>query len=135
MGILTDAEVLKYYRDIRKEIVAIEDQFEQAGITGKPAPLGAVAYDKPGGTTNDRTAAAMQAMDGIEQRLYQRRAELEAITVRFHDIIEGMRFPLWRTVCYRYYALGETDEEVAEALVISPKAANRNRNEAINSLQ
>lgn len=132
---LTDAEVLKYYRDICKEIIAIEDQLEKAGVTGKPAPMGSVAYDRQASSTNDRTAAAMQLQDGIEQRLIQRRADLEAIQMRFHSIIEGMRYSIWRTICYRYYALGETDEQVAEALAINTKAANRVRNEALASLR
>lgn len=132
--VMTDVEVLKSYRDILMEIIAIEDQLERAGTTGAPAPLGAIAYDKPGGATNDRTAASMQAQDGIEQLLQARWAELNAIAERFHSIVTGVRNAQWRTILYRYYALGETDEQVAEKMGIGSKAVNRARNEALATL-
>lgn len=128
---MTDFEVLKYYSAIQLEIKTIGEQLQRAGITGAPGKLGAQRYDRIGGSTNDKTAAATQAQDGLEAALMRKRAELQGIEKRFNDIIDNVAEPLLRVILRRYYALGETDEQIAEVIGKSAKRTNQLRNDAI----
>lgn len=128
---MTDLEVLKYYSAIQLEIKTISDQLQKAGITGAPGRLGAQRYDRVGGSTNDKTAAATQAQDGLEAALMRKRAELQGIEKRFNAIIDNVAEPLLRVILRRYYALGETDEQIAEVIGKSTKRTNQLRNDAI----
>ena len=128
---MTDFEVLKYYSAIQLEIKTISEQLQRAGITGAPGRLGAQRYDRIGGSTNDKTAAATQAQDGLEAALMRKRAELQGIEKRFNAIIDNVAEPLLRVILRRYYALGETDEQIAEVIGKSAKRTNQLRNDAI----
>ena len=128
---MTDFEVLKYYSAIQLEIKTIGEQLQRAGITGAPGKLGAQRYDRIGGSTNDKTAAATQAQDGLEAALMRKRAELQGIEKRFNAIIDNVAEPLLRVILRRYYALGETDEQIAEVIGKSAKRTNQLRNDAI----
>lgn len=123
--------MLKYYSAIQLEIKTISDQLQKAGITGAPGRLGAQRYDRVGGSTNDKTAAATQAQDGLEACLVRKKAELQGIEKRFNAIIDNVSEPLLRVILRRYYALGETDEQIAEVIGKSAKRTNQLRNDAI----
>lgn len=123
--------MLKYYSAIQLEIKTIGEQLQRAGITGAPGKLGAQRYDRIGGSTNDKTAAATQAQDGLEAALMRKRAELQGIEKRFNAIIDNVAEPLLRVILRRYYALGETDEQIAEVIGKSAKRTNQLRNDAI----
>lgn len=131
---MTDVEVLKSYRAIQLEIIAIQDQLDRAGITGCPQELGAQVYDRVGGATNDKTAASMQLQEGISQRLNEQKDELNRLVMRFDDIVNSVRDPMSRVILRRYYALGEKDEQVAFAIGWSVKSTNRARNEAVEKI-
>lgn len=123
--------MLKYYSAIQLEIKTIGEQLQRAGITGAPGKLGAQRYDRISGSTNDKTAAATQAQDGLEAALMRKRAELQGIEKRFNAIIDNVAEPLLRVILRRYYALGETDEQIAEVIGKSAKRTNQLRNDAI----
>ena len=123
--------MLKYYSAIQLEIKTIGEQLQRAGITGAPGKLGAQRYDRIGGSTNDKTAAATQAQDGLEAALMRKKAELQGIEKRFNAIIDNVTEPLLRVILRRYYALGETDEQIAEVIGKSAKRTNQLRNDAI----
>lgn len=128
---MTDMEVLKFYLATQLEIKTIGDQLRRGGSTGAPGQLGAQRYDRIGGSTNDRTAASMQAQDGLEDALRRKLRELQEVETRFNAIIESVYDPLLRVILRRYYGLGETDEQIAVVIGKSSKRTNQLRNDAI----
>lgn len=129
---MTDLQILESYRATTLEMIAIREQMARTGLTGSPDGIAVQAYDAHR-HTNDRTAAAMQTLDGLDAALQQRMHTLTEIVARFEDILARVG-SLHAVVLRRYYGLGETDAQVGAALGYSERRINQLRNNVITEL-
>ena len=131
---MRDSEVLKNYRVAVLEIGLLERQIERLGGVGGPDGYGQYSLDRVAKGTNHREAAAMQRYDGLTGILERKRDALRQMTQRFEALLD-MPMPIrLRAIIRSYYALGMTDEAIADALNMSARRVNSLRNEYIKGL-
>lgn len=111
MSALTD---LKEYGLALREKEIMEQQMERLGITGAPSGARGVSNRPPG--TNDRTAAAMQQLDGLEALLKQQYEEVQRKALAGERALAMIRSSKARVVMRSYYVLRMSDDRIAEML-------------------
>ncbi len=131
---MTSLEILTAYRATVQEIDAVNQQLKKCALPCGPNALRNQLYDGVAPGTNDPTAAAMQRMDGLEELLMRRRQYLLEIAAGFESIIQSIDHPETAVIIRRYYGLGESDAQVAEAMGKSAKWIMRLRHRFINTL-
>lgn len=124
MSALTD---LKDYAATMAEIRAIEEQMDSIMPTGAPSGLRAIGT---GRGTNDKTAAALQRIEGMEALLKQKREGLLLCAERGERAIELFDDPKARVIMRGYYMLGMSDAKIAEMLYRSRSDVQRIRKDA-----
>ncbi len=122
---MTALDDLRDYAAALKEKRAIERQMERMGITGAPKPLHGIAGGEPG--TNDRTAAAIQALDGLEARLMGIIEELVEKAKRGEDALRLISYDRARIVMRYAYVMEMNDAQIARELQISRGSVQRIR--------
>lgn len=128
---MNNGSFLMDYREARRQLRVLEDQFDRSIVTGQPAGVGSCRTDGTPRGTNHRTAAAMQLADGLEAHCQSLRLELESMEPRFQQLLRdawGMRE---RSILRQYYAQGQTDMQIAECLGISERHVCRLRHQMI----
>lgn len=131
---MTDLQILESYRATCLEMDAIRQQIQRMEISGKPHGMSSQDTSGIGRSTNDKTAAAIQTLDGLEAALEERMQILQKIVARFEKIVASVQMPMGRVVLRRYYGMGETDAQVAAAMGYSERRVNQIRNTAIRHL-
>ena len=116
---------IKEYGMALHEKRAIEHQLENLGITGAPSGLHGMGQGLPG--TNDRTAAAMQRMDGLEAMLAEKLEALKLKVIRGERALEMIGYAKARVIMRSYYVLGMSDGRIAEEMQISRTTVQRIR--------
>ena len=132
---MTDLQILEGYRAAVLEMAAIREQISLYGLSGKPCGTNSIRLDGDGCRTNDKTAAIMQILDGLEDALHERMRTLEAFMARFERIIATVRDPMTAVVLRRYYGMGETDAQVGVAMGYSERRVNQLRRGVLTELQ
>ena len=84
--------------------------------------------------TNDPEAAGAQRFDGYIQRLRDRAEELMDICGLFESTLDLLEDDRERVICRKYYALGLTEEAIAEQVNMDQSTVNRYRNSALAKL-
>lgn len=127
---MTKREVLTAYRCAVLELSVLEKQMaRQSGVL--PRGYAQTRLDGMPQGTNNPEAAKAQRLDGMMALLEEKHAELEDLTRRFEEILSQAESPKLRLILRMYYALGETDETIAETMNMSSRRINQLRNEFI----
>ena len=134
---MTKRELLENYRDIVIEIETLERQSKFLNqFIGGPRPIRSVQLTGMPHGTNDPEAAILQRNDTDEvlDKIDAKCAELRDLVDAFEmvmDKIDGRRL---RIIVRNYYALGWTDERIAEQLELSRQHVNRLRTAYVEGL-
>ena len=131
-------ELLENYRDIVIEIETLERQSKFLNqFIGGPKPVHAVQLTGMPRGTNDPEAAMLQRADtdDVLDKIEQKMAELQGMVASFEVIMDRIEDRRLRIIVRNYYALGWTDERIAEQLELSRQHVNRLRTAYIESLK
>ena len=124
---MTKRELLENYRDIVIEIETLERQSKFLNqFIGGPKPVHAVRLTGMPRGTNDPEAAVLQRADTDEvlEKIDAKCAELRDLVDAFEQIMDGIDDRRLRIIIRNYYALGWTDEKIAEQLELSRQHVN-----------
>lgn len=138
-------ELLEQCRTALTEITAIERQIDRFMTTGAPSGggggprrekiKGSNEYVVVGGGTNNPEAARMQAAEGCEAMLQQKKQALSELFTIMETLLELLSDGNARTILRYYYGVGWTDEKIADELETSREVITRQRNAAVNYLE
>ena len=134
---MTKRELLENYRDIVIEIETLERQSKFLNqFIGGPRPLRAVQLTGMPRGTNDPEAAILQRQDTDEvlEKIEDKCKELRGMVDEFERIMDTIDDRRLRIIVRNYYALGWTDERIAEQLELSRQHVNRLRTAYIETL-
>lgn len=134
---MTKRELLESYRDIVIEIETLERQSKFLDqFIGGPRPVRAIQLTGMPRGTNDPEAALLQREDTNEvlEKIEGKCAELREMVDAFEMIMDKIEDRRLRIIVRNYYALGWTDERIAEQLELSRQHVNRLRTAYIEQL-
>ena len=134
---MTQKELLENYRDIVIEIETLERQSKFLNqFIGGPRPVRAIQLTGMPRGTNDPEAALLQREDTDEvlEKIEAKCTELRDMVDAFEQIMDKIEDRRLRIIIRNYYALGWTDEKIAEQLELSRQHVNRLRTAYIESL-
>ena len=134
---MTKRELLENYRDIVIEIETLERQSKFLNqFIGGPRPIRAVQMTGMPHGTNDPEAAILQRNDTDEvlDKIDAKCAELRELVDAFEMIMDKIDGRRLRIIVRNYYALGWTDERIAEQLELSRQHVNRLRTAYVEGL-
>ena len=135
---MTKRELLESYRDIVIEIETLERQSKFLDqFIGGPRPVRAIQLTGMPRGTNDPEAALLQREDTNEvlEKIEAKCAELREMVDAFEMIMDKIDDRRLRIIVRNYYALGWTDERIAEQLELSRQHVNRLRTAYIEQLE
>ena len=135
---MTKRELLENYRLLVVEIESLERQSKFLNqFIGGPRPVHAVQLTGMPRGTNDPEAAMLQRADTDEviDKIEAKCAELRDMVDAFELIMDGILDRRLRIIVRNYYALGWTDERIAEQLELSRQHVNRIRTAYIDGLK
>lgn len=135
---MTDKELLINYRLLVIEIETLERQSKFLNqYIGGPRPVRSPKLTGMPRGTNDPEAALLQradtddALDKLEEKCMLLRTYLD----QFERILDGITDRRMQIIIRNYYALGMSDEAVAELLELSQPTVNRLRNDFMEGLE
>ncbi len=135
---MTKRELLENYRDIVIEIETLERQSDFMGrYIGGPAPIRSVQLTGMPRGTNMPEAAESQRIDtdsDVLEKIQRKKRELSGLLVEFELIVDAILDRRLRIIIRDYYALGWTDERIAEQLELSRQHVNRLRTAYLEEL-
>ena len=134
---MTKRELLESYRDIVIEIETLERQSKFLNqFIGGPRPVRGIQLTGMPRRTNDPEAALLQREDTNEvlEKIEAKCAELREMVDAFEMIMDKIEDRRLRIIVRNYYALGWTDERIAEQLELSRQHVNRLRTAYIEQL-
>ena len=134
---MTKRELLESYRDIVIEIETLERQSKFLNqFIGGPRPVRGIQLTGMPRGTNDPEAALLQREDTNEvlEKIEAKCAELREMVNAFEMIMDKIDDRRLRIIVRNYYALGWTDERIAEQLELSRQHVNRLRTAYIEQL-
>ena len=127
---MTKRELLENYRDIVIEIETLERQSKFLNqFIGGPRPVRSPQLTGMPRGTNDPESAILQRKDTDEvlEKIEAKCAELREMVDSFEMIMDKIEDRRLRIIIRNYYALGWTDEKIAEQLELSRQHVNRLR--------
>ena len=134
---MTKRQLLENYRDIVIEIETLERQSKFLNqFIGGPKPLHSVQLTGMPRGTNDPEAAILQRADTDEvlDKIEAKVNELSGMVKMFEQVMDQIEDRRLRIIVRNYYALGWTDEKIAEQLELSRQHVNRLRTAYIDGL-
>ena len=135
---MTKRELLESYLDIVIEIETLERQSKFLNqFIGGPRPVRAIQLTGMPRGTNDPEAAILQREDTNEvlEKIEAKCEELREMVDAFEMIMDKIDDRRLRIIIRNYYALGWTDERIAEQMELSRQHVNRLRTAYIDQLQ
>ena len=135
---MTKRELLENYRDIVIEIETLERQSKFLNqFIGGPRPVRSPQLTGMPRGTNDPEAAILQREDTDEvlEKIETKCAELREMVDSFEMIMDKIEDRRLRIIIRNYYALGLTDERIAEQLELSRQHVNRLRTAYLEELK
>lgn len=135
---MTKCELLENYRMLVIEIDTLERQSKFLNqFIGGPKPVHAVQLTGMPRGTNDPEAAALQRVDTDEvlDKIEAKCAELKTLLDEFEMIMDAIKDRRLQIIVRNYYALGWSDERIAERLDLSRQHVNRLRTGYIEALR
>ena len=134
---MTKRQLLENDRDIVIEIETLERQSKFLNqFIGGPKPLHSVQLTGMPRGTNDPEAAILQRADTDEvlDKIEAKVNELSGMVKMFEQVMDQIDDRRLRIIVRNYYALGWTDEKIAEQLELSRQHVNRLRTAYIDGL-
>lgn len=132
---MTDVEVLQECRLATMEEQAISKQINRLEMLMGPRDIGSQALEPAGDRkTNNATAGQLQKLEGLIERLIQKRDENITIINRAEGVIDRIRARKDRVIIRKYYVEGESEYEIAEAMDMSRQWVNQRRNMVVDEL-
>ena len=134
---MTKRQLLENDRDIVIEIETLERQSKFLNqFIGGPKPLHSVQLTGMPRGTNDPEAAILQRADTDEvlDKIEAKVNELSGMVKMFEQVMDQIDDRRLRIIVRNYYALGWTDEKIAEQLELSRQHVNRRRTAYIDGL-
>ena len=134
---MTKRELLESYRDIVIEIETLERQSKFLNqFIGGPRPVRGIQLTGMPRGTNDPEAALLQREDTNEvlEKIEAKCEELREMVDAFEMIMDKIDDRRLRIIIRNYYALGWTDERIAEQMELSRQHVNRLRTAYIEQL-
>lgn len=125
---MTNREMLQAYRTAVLDLQELAIQLDRVGNTGRPRGPQGVRLDATRGT-NDPSAAALQAADGIEELIERKRTELADLAGPVGQLMFRIGNPRTFMVIQNYYLRGETDANIAREMRMSRCRVNQIRND------
>lgn len=125
---MTDVETLNECRLATMEERALSRQIERLSLIGGPRGIGSQAMDQAGDRrTNNSTAKQMQQLDGLIERLMNKRSENISIIQQAEAVIERIKERKDRVVIRCYYVEGQSEYEIAQEMEMSRQWVNQRR--------
>lgn len=134
---MTKRELLENYRLLVIEIETLERQSKFLNrFIGGPTPVRAVQLTGMPRGTNDPEAAFLQRVDTEEvlEKIEEKCRELGEMLRDFESVLDEIKDRRLQIIIRNYYALGWTDERIAEQLELSQSHVNRLRKEYIEKI-
>ena len=132
-----EQEILMDYRLIVMEIETLERQSKFLNkYIGGPRPVRSPQLTGMPRGTNDPEAAMLQQIEEDDPLYHIEKlsADLKEMTVEFERIVNRITNRRLFVIVRNYYALGWTDEKIAEHLELSRQTVQKERSEYFNSL-
>lgn len=122
---MTALDDLKEYSYALQEKRSIERQIERMNFTGAPPGLHGLGDGSPG--TNDKTASALQQLEGLEALLARKLQELSDKAIRGERALDMIEYAKARVIMRQYYVLMDSDEKIARELDMGRTTVQRIR--------
>ena len=135
---MTKRELLENYRLLVIEIDTLERQSKFLNqFIGGPKPIHAVQVTGMPRGTNDPEAAALQRVDTDEvlDKIEAKCEELRQLLDEFETIMNAISDRRLQIIIRNYYALGWSDERIAERMDLSRQHVNRLRSAYLEELK
>ena len=132
-----EQEILTDYRMIVIEIETLERQSKFLNqYIGGPQPVRSPQLTGMPRGTNDPTAAMMQTVEEDDPtfRIEQLSRDLREKAIEFEVILDKVKDRRLQIIVRNYYALGWTDERIAEQIGMSRQTVQNDRSNFFNSL-
>lgn len=132
-----EQEILTDYRMIVIEIETLERQSKFLNqYIGGPQPVRSPQLTGMPRGTNDPTAAMMQTVEEDDPtfRIEQLSKDLREKAIEFEVILDRVKDRRLQIIVRNYYALGWTDERIAEQIGMSRQTVQNDRSNFFNSL-
>ena len=132
---MTDVEALQECRMATIEEKALARQIDRLLEIGAPRGIGSQAI-RPAGDrrTNNPTAGQMQKLEGLIEKLKQKREENLSIIEQAESILERITNRKDRVIIRLYYVEGESEYEIADGIDMSRQWVNQRRNMVMDTL-
>ena len=132
---MTDVEILQECRLATMEERALSRQIDRLALIGAPKGIGSQAAEPAADRrTNNATAGQIQKLEGLIEKLIQKRDENLNIIERAERIIERLDNRRDRVVIRCYYVEGESEYEIARDMDKSRQWVNQCRNRVLDEL-
>ena len=132
---MTDVETLMECRLATMEERALSRQIERLSMIGGPRGVGSQAMEPAGDRrTNNAAAKQMQQLDGLIEKLMQKRGENLNIIQRAEAVIEKIKERKDRVVIRCYYIEGQSEYEIAQEMDMSRQWVNQRRGQILASI-
>ena len=132
---MTDVEALQECRMATMEEMAISKQIERLILISGPREIGSQAIEPAGDRkTNNAPAGQLQQLDGLIERLTEKRNENLTIIMRAETVIDRIRERKDRVIIRRYYIEAQSEYEIAEEMDMSRNWINQRRNLVLDAL-
>jgi hypothetical protein len=132
---MTDVETLQECRVATLEERALSRQIDRLALICGPKGVGSQALEPAGDRkTNNATAGQLQQLEGLVEKLIQKRDENLEIIQRAERIIERIISRKDRVVIRCYYVEGQSEYDIAQEMDMSRQWVNTRRNMVLDEL-
>ena len=132
---MTDVETLQECRVATLEERALSRQIDRLALICGPRGIGSQALEPAGDRrTNNATAGQLQQLEGLVEKLIEKRDENLEIIQRAERIIERIISRKDRVVIRCYYVEGQSEYDIAQEMDMSRQWVNTRRNMVLDEL-
>ena len=132
---MTDVETLQECRVATLEERALSRQIDRLALICGPKGVGSQALEPAGDRkTNNATAGQLQQLEGLVEKLIQKRDENLEIIQRAERVIERIISRKDRVVIRCYYVEGQSEYDIAQEMDMSRQWVNTRRNLVLDEL-
>lgn len=132
---MTDVETLQECRVATLEERALSRQIDRLALICGPKGVGSQALEPAGDRkTNNATAGQLQQLEGLVEKLIEKRDENLEIIQRAERVIERIISRKDRVVIRCYYVEGQSEYDIAQEMDMSRQWVNTRRNLVLDEL-
>lgn len=127
-------EALENFSRLQREVHILASQYTRMHLPGAPRPLEGRPIARTGGT-NEPALAEQQHLNMLADSLRRAEKRYEEACRILNELLAQITDPDLKTMVVLYYAMGYTDQQIAEELLISTRTVNRRRRQYMQSLE